>query len=154
MTRIFIIDLAGKRCCVNATTDQQAEKYLSEGAIEVAQATVKEVFGDYSGLASPLNTEVDADGNITFTLSDFMPDYRERIIRICDQELNIYETALRKLALMIRCAEPGEELERLEGLFADWDAYAIQIMALPEHEGYPWDGGGEGSPMPVRPIMP
>lgn len=154
MIRVFIMELDGKRCCVNATDDQQAERYIEQGATEVDPAIVKDVFGDYAAMASPLNTDVDDDGNITFTQPDVTQDLAEYIARQIDAEMAQYDAALRRLGLMIRCAEPGEELDRLEGLYADWDAYAIQLMSMPEKAGYPWDGGGNGTPWPVRPVLP
>lgn len=154
MVRVFIMELEGKRSCVNATTDEQADIYLSQGAIEVPLETVKRVFGDQATLASPVTTSVDEDNNIIFTPPDFTEDRKEYLEQHISSELAVYDAALRKLNLMIRCAETEEELERLQGLYADWDAYAIQLMGLKERSGYPWDGGGSETPQLVRPDEP
>lgn len=65
--------------------------------------------------------------------------------------LREYDPVTIELQRMKRCAETAEETEKIDGLLAEWDAYAIQLCGLPEQDGFPWDGGGPLTPWPQKP---
>lgn len=87
MIRIFIVkDSNNKYICLNVDNDEAAQNLLNNGAKEVPQEQVKEIFGDYANKASPLNTTVSEDGElISF---DYTPPTLEQLKQEKLQELS------------------------------------------------------------------
>lgn len=67
--------------------------------------------------------------------------------------LRSYDLAINQLTREERLAEDENSHSAILDLITQWDIYARKLCALPEQEGFPWDGGGELTPWPEQPKL-
>ena len=89
MIRVFILN----NKCVNVTSDFDVRRLESLGATEVKDLSV---FKGYERYASPLNTNVDDDGNIIFNL-DFSIQNQKKELENTQTKLNELNQQLSEL---------------------------------------------------------
>ena len=89
MIRVFILN----NKCVNVTSDFDVQRLESLGATEVKDLSV---FKGYERYASPLNTNVDDDGNITFDF-DFSIQNEKKKLENTQTKLNTLNQQLSEL---------------------------------------------------------
>lgn len=156
--KVYIMEVDGKWCCVLATNEFSAQKYLEKGATEVPEAQANAIFGDNIRSVGPSNTSVSEDGTITFTPpvpeTPSEADLKVLLERERNNRLSEYDNTVSQIQRAMR--NTGDETVSFELLSAlsAWDEYATALCALPSQEGSPWDGGGENTPWPVKPEKP
>ena len=64
--RVFLLQTEAGKVCINADNDQDAEGLLAQGAVELPEETVREVFGDDAAYASPDTVHFAEDGSLVF----------------------------------------------------------------------------------------
>lgn len=155
MIRVFILDYDNYRCCMNVTSDEEAQKLLDSGMEEVAQDKVAEIFGELASYACPLNTYVHEDGRIVFDapVVDLMQQNFSLIRGKRDNLLQAYDKKISQLNRALYMAESEAGKEKIRTSIQAWHEYAQALCDLPSQPGAPWDGGGEGTPWPKEPVI-
>lgn len=162
--KVFIMEVDGKLCCVLATNEFSANKYLEKGAVEVPAEQAQTIFGDNIRSVGPSNTSVSEDGIITFTPPEPEPEpepvvpteaeLRASLEKERGYRLYEYDNVVSQIQRAMRSIVDETVASELLSTLSAWDAYATALCALPSQDGAPWDGGGENTPWPVKPEKP
>lgn len=67
--RVFILPTENGKICVNADNERDAQNLKDNGAVELSEETVAEVFGDNAAYASPETVRFDDHDKIIFKRS-------------------------------------------------------------------------------------
>ena len=136
--RIFIY----KNQCVNVDNDADAVRLLQQGARELTTEEIRKYgMAGYEQYVSPMNTIINADGTVTFTppappsdeeLFSKLREERDRRLAECDWT-------------MLKDTQLSEEQS------VAWQTYRQILRDMPQQAEAPWDGGGEGTPWPMKP---
>ena len=105
----------------------------------------------YEHLVSPANTVVNADGSITFTPPE--PPSDDELFNLLRIERDTRINSV--LWLRERHAdelELGTEPTLTPEQYTSLLTYIQALRDLPAQPGAPWDGGGELTPWPIKPV--
>ena len=105
----------------------------------------------YEHLVSPLNTTVNADGSITFT-PPTPPSSEELFTSLRSERDMLISTVLWMRERHADELELGKETTLTPEQYTALLTYIQTLRDLPVQPGAPWDGGGELTPWPIKPV--
>ena len=117
--------------CVNVDNDEDAQKYVDQGAKELSQDEITETFGDLAAWASPLTVKVSEDGK---SIESFTPtvDIEPTVDELAARARNKRDALISETDYLLMPDYPigAESLDAVK-------AYRQALRDVPEQEGFP-----------------
>lgn len=108
--RVFILPTESGKICVNADNDSDANGFLAQGAVEIPEESVREIFGDDAAYASPDTVHFDEFDKPVFK-RDKSKDY---LFEISDLKRYLADTDYAIIKIAERAASASDYADVLE----------------------------------------